>query len=105
MSKEADITLDKARELVANPLLWPRVRDFLWDFAPQVHASWLEGIPGRETMDARREADPSPASGPMSSPRVKKFILDSLGVAPCFHAFPKEDASRALSDSERPVRS
>lgn len=80
MSKEAEITLDKARELVANPLLWPRVRDFLWDFAPQVHASWL---------DARGLGNPD-------SPRVKAWLLKELGVAPCFHAFPKEDASRLL---------
>ena len=32
----------------------------------------------------------------MSSPRVKRYILESLGVEPCFHAFPKEDGSRIL---------
>ena len=33
------------------------------------------------------------------STRVKRFILDSLGVEPCFHDFPKDDGSRlALLD-------
>ena len=32
----------------------------------------------------------------MSSPRVKRYILESLGVEPCFHTFPKEDGSRIL---------
>ena len=41
MKAEA-ITLDKARELVGDAALWPRVRDFLWDFAPSIHVSWLE---------------------------------------------------------------
>lgn len=76
------IDMEMARSLVGNATLWPRVRDFLWDFAPQVHGSWLEDL-GRETLD-------------MSSPRVKKFILDSLGVGPCFHDFQKDDGSRLL---------
>ena len=76
------IDFAQAREFVGNGTLWPRVRDFLWDFAPQVHGSWLEDL-GRETLD-------------MSSPRVRKFILDSLGVEPCFHDFQKDDGSRLL---------
>ena len=32
----------------------------------------------------------------LDSPRVKRYILESLGVEPCFHAFPKEDGSRLL---------
>ena len=83
MSNEANITIDDARALVADEALWPRMRDFLWDFAPQVHASWLEGL-GPET------------AGFMSSPRVKRFVLSSLGVQPCFHDFPKGDWSRLL---------
>jgi hypothetical protein len=80
MSNAVNITLDEARELVSNRLLWPRVRDFLWDFAPQVHESWLD-----------------PNQLPLKdSPRVKRYILDSLGVEPCFHAFPEEDGSRIL---------
>ena len=31
-----------------------------------------------------------------SSPRVKRYVLSSLGVEPCFHRFPKEDGSRLL---------
>ena len=74
------ITMDDARALVGDAMLWPRVRDFLWDFAPQVHDSWIEPslLPHRD------------------SPRVRRYILDSLGVEPCFHAFPKEDGSRML---------
>ena len=90
------IDLARARELVGNAALWPRVRDFLWDFAPQVHASWREGLPGLETLDARREGNSSLAPCLMSSPRTKSFLLSSLGVTPCFHDFPKEDGSRLL---------
>ena len=80
MANEANITIDEARALVADAALWPRMRDFLWDFAPQVHDSWIEPslLPHRD------------------SPRVRRYILDSLGVEPCFHAFPKEDGSRML---------
>ena len=84
------IDVDAARALVADAALWPRVRDFLWDFAPQVHGSWLEDL-GRATLD----------EGLMSSPRVKRFVLSSLGIEPCFHAFPKDDWSRlALLDGQ-----
>ena len=74
------ITMEDARALVGEVKLWPRVRDFLWDFAPQVHESWLE--PNQLSL--------------RDSPRVKRYILDSLGVEPCFHTFPKEDGSRIL---------
>ena len=80
MPNAVNITLDEARELVSNRLLWPRVSEFLWDFAPQVHESWLES----EQLSLR------------DSPRVKRYILESLGVEPCFHTFPKEDGSRIL---------
>ena len=83
MSNEANITIDDARALVADEVLWPRMRDFLWDFAPQIHASRLEGL-GPETASF------------MSSPRVKRFVLSSLDVQPCFHDFPKGDWSRLL---------
>ena len=91
------IGIDEARNLVADAALWPRIRDFLWDFAPQVHGSWLEDLE-RETLDERRENETvmSHVSRLMSSPRVKRFVLDSLGVEPCFHAFPKNDWSRLL---------
>jgi hypothetical protein len=84
MPNAVNITLDEARELVSNRLLWPRVRDFLWDFAPQIHMSWLDDF----TISASLRE--------MKSPRVKRYILESLGVEPCFHAFPKEDGSRIL---------
>ncbi len=90
--KVENFTIEEARELVSDRLLWPLVRDFLWDFAPQVHPSWLEGMSWRETLYAAS----SQVSCLMSSPRVKRYILDSLGVEPCFHAFPKEDGSRLL---------
>lgn len=76
-------TIEEARALVADAALWPRARDFLWDFAPQIHPSWLEGL-GLGGVPC------------LSSPRVKKFILSSLGVESVFHAFPKEDWSRLL---------
>ena len=74
------ITMEDARALVGDAKLWPRVRDFLWDFAPHVHESWLEP----KQLSLR------------DSPRVKRYILESLGVEPCFHAFPKDDGSRIL---------
>lgn len=83
MSNEMNMTIDEARALVSDAALWPRVRDFLWDFAPQVHSSWLEGT----------------GLSLSASPRVKRFILSTLGVEPCFHTFPKDDWSRlALLD-------
>lgn len=81
------IDIEGARALVADRTLWPLVRDFLWDFAPQVHPSWLEGLEAPLSSDASRL---------MSSPRVKRAILSSLGVEPCFHVFPKDDWSRLL---------
>ena len=128
-----NITIEKARELVGNAALWPRVRDFLWDFAPQVHASWLEDAFSRRDAEPQRasnvanvemlpiaNANVANGNGPESeigsgntgnisrnlcvsaplrdvkSPRVKRFILDTLGVEPCFHDFPKDDGSRLL---------
>ena len=85
-----DVTVEEARELVANQALWPRVRDFLWDFAPHVHPSWLEGL------FSCRDAEALSVLQEMKSPRVKRFVLDSLGVEPCFHSFPKDDGSRML---------
>ena len=103
MGKEIDI--DEARELVSNQTLWPRVRDFLWDFAPQVHESWLAGlaVKGLGSEESAQSQDNPTTQLPDcltdSSPRVKRFILSSLGVEPFFHAFPKDDWSRlALLD-------
>ena len=86
---EVKTTMDEARELVADPVLWPKIRDLLWDFAPQVHGSWIAGIDGHDAL-------PDLASLLPSSHRLKVFVLSSLGVEPCFHAFPKDDWSRLL---------
>ena len=111
-----DVTIDNARELVADASLWPLVRDFLWDFAPQIHPTWIEGLNGEgqgsnaddsnqeqstteelpENETPKRQTFPALVQNLQDSPRVKRFILDSLGVEPCFHAFPKDDWSRLL---------
>ena len=91
-----DVAIDKeqARALVGDAALWPLVRDFLWDFAPQIHESWLDGMFGQEAAGERRETVSSLVSRLSSSPRVKKLILERLGVEPFFHDFPKDDWSR-----------
>jgi hypothetical protein len=98
------IDIDKARELVGNAVLWPRVRDFLWDFAPQVHESWLSsltsgwlGSSGMQPDISASQPTAQPSSGlDTGSPRVKAWLLRELGVEPCFHSFPKDDGSRLL---------
>ena len=94
------ITMDDARALVGDVKLWPRVRDFLWDFAPQIHMSWLDDFTQRSReAESAETLVPSAISASlreMKSSRVKRYILDSLGVEPCFHTFPKEDGSRIL---------
>ena len=84
-SDDKKITIDEARELVADQVLWPRVRDFLWDFAPSIHESWIDGV-------AQLKVDQLKVAGP----RLKSFVLEKLGVEPCFHTFPKDDGSRLL---------
>ena len=84
------ISIEAARTLVADAALWPRLRDFLWDFAPQVHSSWMDDVAGISQLPA--------ISG---SARTKAYVLSVLGVEPCFHDFPKGDWSRlALLDGE-----
>ncbi len=85
---DAVVDKEKARALVGDAALWPLVRDFLWNFPLQVHSSWLEGL-GRETIDVRR-------GELMASPHARRFVMDRLGLEPCFHDFPKDDASRLL---------
>ena len=87
MSEKENIVIDDARALVSDQALWPLVRSFLWDFAPQVHRSWIEGL-GLDKLECLEQLE--------SNPRVKKHVLSSLGVSPCFHAFPKDDWSRLL---------
>lgn len=92
MSEVEKTTMDEARELVSDPVLWPLVRDFLWDFAPQVHESWLEGLEtgGAEVFRKLLRSN---------SGSTRRFVLEALGVEPFFHAFPKGDWSRlALLD-------
>ena len=101
MEKAEAITLDEARELVGDAALWPRMRDFLWDFAPSIHVSWLEEKFGSLEVwkFGGEENHPSNPLTIQSSPRVKRFILEALGVEPFFHDFPKDDWSRlALLD-------
>ena len=97
------ITMEDARALVGDAKLWPRVRDFLWDFAPQVHESWLGasvvkwlGSEGSTQLPHNHLTAQPLNRLTMSSPRVKRYILESLGVEPSFHTFPKEDGSRIL---------
>jgi len=94
------ITMEDARSLVGDAKLWPRVRDFLWDFAPQIHMSWLDDFTQRsreaENAETLVHSAISASLREMKSPRVKRYILESLGVEPCFHTFPKEDGSRIL---------
>lgn len=81
MKNEA-IDIEGARALVSDEALWPLVRGFLWDFAPQVHPSWLAG-----------------ESYPLESPRVRRMVLEKLGVEPVFCPFPRCDWCRlALLD-------
>ena len=96
------IAMEDARALVGDVKLWPRVRDFLWDFAPQVHESWLEDVLATKNAEnAKKGKDTlcdlcALCGKERNAPRVKRYILDSLGVEPCFHKFPKEDGSRIL---------
>ena len=83
MSDEASITVAEAREIVSDAAVWPRLRDLLWNFAPQIHPSWMEGLA-------------IPVAQLMPSPRGRRVLLDTLGVEPCFHAFPRNDFSRLL---------
>ena len=87
------IDMEQARAIVGNAAVWPRVRDFLWDFAGQVHPSWLVGL---ENLEALARLEQQIDLLHLDSPRVKRFILAQLEVAPCFHAFPKDDGSRLL---------
>ena len=90
------IDIAAARTLVADAALWPRVRDFLWDFAPQVHESWLGSSVVRWLGGS---ADIQPSNHRTTEPpnhRTNKYILSTLGIEPCFHAFPKDDWSRLI---------
>jgi len=84
------ISIETARALVSDEVLWPRVRDLLWNFVPQVHSSWMDDVAGI-----------SRGAGISGNPRTKAYVLSALGVEPCFHDFPKGDWSRlVLLDGE-----
>lgn len=87
MAEVGNMTIEDARALVSNRSLWPHVRDFLWNFAPSIHESWIADKFGDQ-------ASRHPAL--LASGRTGRFILDSLGVEPCFHTFPADDGSRIL---------
>ena len=91
--------MDEARGLVSDQTLWPLVRGFLWDFVPQIHPSWLEGLDVEDRMSAGMGKDFRLSDLLLSreaSPRIKRVILEQFGISPCFHAFPKDDWSRLL---------
>lgn len=91
------IDIDAARALVADAALWPHVRDFLWDFSPQVHSSWLEELNLLESLDNLESLDRRALLESLSgNPRVKALIHSKLGIDPCFHTFPKDDWSRLV---------
>ena len=95
-SDDKTINIDEARELVADQKLWPRVRDFLWDFAPSIHESWIEGMFGSLEVSKFWDRQTSKLPSIQTSRHLKKALLASLGVEPCFHTFPKDDGSRLL---------
>lgn len=79
------IDIASARALVADAALWPRLRDFLWNFPAQIHPTWLATIP----------AIPSGLSVP-SSPRLARWLASEFSIEPFFHPFPSTDLSRLL---------
>ena len=93
MADASNITIDEARGLVSDRALWPHVRGFLWDFAAQIHPSWVKGLEGEcpdgalPAFGLQRMAD---------APRVKAYVLRRLDVKPLFYMFPKDDWSRLL---------
>ena len=94
---DGTVGMDEARALVGDALLWPRVRDFLWDFAPSIHESWIEGrFGGFEDWMSGDSRKTSKRPNVQASKHLKKALLDALEVAPCFHTFPKDDGSRLL---------
>jgi len=94
MAEVTDIVIEEARTLVSNRLLWPLVRDFLWDFAPSIHESWIGDLEIWKLGGSEDAA--SKLQDLQISSRVKRYVLSLLGVEPCFHTFPKEDGSRLL---------
>jgi len=93
------IGMEEARALVADRALWPLVRNFLWDFAPQIHPSRTAALLQGGAGAGGGAALPADAAVLAASPHVKAWLLRSLGVETFFHPFPKDDSSRlALLD-------
>lgn len=84
------IDISAARALISDDVLWPRIRDFLWNFAPKIHSSWLA------PLLAPLPSVPSISEEPTASPRLARWFLSELRVEPCFHTFPSNDGSRLL---------
>ena len=96
-SDDKTVTIDDARELVADQALWPLVRDFLWDFVPSIHPSWLDCLTvGKLDLQETFKLSNRQTVKPTNSPTLKRFILETLEIEPCFHTFPKDDWSRLL---------
>lgn len=87
MSAAPAIDLAEARSLVRNERLWPLVAAFLWDFP-----SLVDPGRSREALSPLADAFPSGAD----TPRLRRLLLERLGVSPCFHTFPADDGSRLL---------
>ena len=73
-----DVTVEEARNLVADQALWPRVRDFLWDFAPQVHPSWLEDLFSSDSPLLGHPLCGQPSAGGYASLRLCASALKIL---------------------------
>lgn len=88
------IDTERARALVQNDLLWPKVSQFLWNAALIVHPSRTEAL--------LKLADGTTATiAPSESPLIKRYILNGLGIEPYFCEFPAESPLRlALLDPE-----
>lgn len=88
------IDISAARDLVSDEALWPRVRDFLWNFAPQIHPTWLEGL---QVGQFAPSSPPPESLQPLLASRfVSSWVLSKLRVEPVSHAFPANDGSRLL---------
>ena len=83
------IDIAAARDLVASPL-WPRIRDFLWNFASQIHPSHLSTLPVPAVPGVPEVTALPP------SPHISRWLLTEFKVEPTFHTFPADDLSRLL---------
>lgn len=89
VARRSSPSLEDARALVASPL-WPRIRDFLWDFASLCDPARLAAAlaPAEGSGDLPRSL--------AASPRAARAAAQALGLSPFFHSFPATDSSRLL---------